>query len=347
MAEKKYLMNGKEQTAKELFNEAELSIIENNQKLVNDAGYGDIDITLLTLIEREVSRQKLYMVDPEDYLPIDHTNGGWNDYITVLRSYYNIEGDIASWERGVDADNARRGQVGAMLDSVPVRIHNYNKMVSYSMFELRQSMESRVWNVVTEKEMARKKDHDISVQSALLLGDSGHLGLLNQTEVPVDTTVLTKPISTMTAVEFKTFLASVFGNYYAQTGYTAMPDTLAIATSDFMGLGVAVDEQYPVFTTMYQRLTDVFRQVTGNPNARIIPLVYCEPRFHNGNYRYVLYRKDFDTLRVYNPYEYNVVQGASVDGINYQNTAFSRISGVFVNRPQEMLYMDFPAPAGN
>lgn len=347
MAEKKYLFNGKECEAKELFNEAELSTIERNQQLVNDAGYGDIDITLLTLIEREVSRQKLYKIDPEDFLPIDHTNGGWNDYITVLRSYYNIEGDIASWERGVDADNARRGQVGAKLESVPVRIHNYNKMVSWSLFELRQSMESRVWNLVTEKERARKVDHDISVQSALLLGDAGHKGLLNQDEVPVAANALTKPISQMTSTEFKAFLGSVFANFFTQTGYTAMPDTLAIAPSDFMGLGVAVDEQYPVFTTMFQRLTDVFRQVTGNPDAKIIPLAYCEPRFHNGNYRYVLYRKDFDTLRVYNPYEYNVVQGATVDGINYQNTAFSRFSGVFVNRPQEMVYLDFAAPAQN
>lgn len=343
MAEKKYLVNGKEQTREELFNAAELATIEANQKLVNDAGYGDIDITLLTLVEREVSQQKLYTVNPEDYLPIDHTNGGWNDYVAVLRSYYNVEGDISSWERGVDADNARRGQVGAKLESVPVRIHNYNKMVSWSMFELRQSMETRVWNVVTEKERARKLDHDISVQSALLLGDAGHKGLLNQAEVPVDATVLTKKISSMSAAEFKAFLGSVFGNYYTQTGLTAMPDTLAIAPSDFMGLGVAVDEQYPVFTTMFQRLTDVFRQVTGNPNAKIVPLVYCEPRFHNGKYRYVLYRKDFDTLRVYNPYEYNVVQGASVDGINYQNTAFSRFSGVFVNRPLEMVYLDFNA----
>ena len=102
MAEKKYLVNGKEQTREELFNAAELATIEANQKLVNDAGYGDIDITLLTLVEREVSQQKLYTVNPEDYLPIDHTNGGWNDYVAVLRSYYNVEGDISSWERGVD-----------------------------------------------------------------------------------------------------------------------------------------------------------------------------------------------------------------------------------------------------
>lgn len=345
--EKKYLLNNKEHDRTELFNSAELAIIDRNQELVNENGYGDIDITLLTLLEREVSRQKLYTVDPEEFIPIDHQQGGWNDYITVLRSYYNIEGNIATWERGVDADNARRGQVGATLSSVALRLHTYAKMISWSLFELRQSMETRVWNVVTEKERARKYDHDISVQRVLLLGDQDHVGLLNHPDVPTSANALTKPVSQMTSAEFKTFLSTIFANFYKASGYTSMPDTLIMPMSDFMALGTAVDESYPVFTTMYQRLLDVFRQATGNPNATIKGLVYCEPEFNDGNYKYVLYRKDFDTLRVYNPYEYNVVQGASVDGINYQNTAFSRFSDVFVNRPKEMQYLLVPASAEN
>lgn len=339
MTEKKYLVNGEQKEAKELFNEAELGVISRNQELVNAAGYGEIDITLLTLIERQISQQKFYKVDPAKFIPIDTAQGGWNDFITALRSYANAEGDISTWTRGLDADNARRGQVGVKLESVPVRLHNLNKMVSYSLFELKQSMETGIWNIVTEKERARKIDYDLSVQSALLLGNSQHKGLLNQSEVTTSSTILTKKISEMTSEEFKKFLQTVFAEYFKQTGYTAMPNTLVLPVSDFMGLGTAVDEQYPVFTTMFQRLSDVFKQVTGDTSAEILPLVYCEPEFNDGNYKYVLYRKDFDTLRAYNPFQYNVVQGATIDGINYQNTAYARLSDVFVNRPKEMLYM--------
>lgn len=338
---KKYLVNGVEKEREELFNSAELAVIDHNQQLLNDIGYGDIDITLLTHIEREVSQQKFYQIDPEKFVPFDKTQGGWSDYITVLRSFVNAEGDLSSWERGVDADNARRGQVGAKLESVSLKLHNLAKMISYSLFEMRQAQETGRWNIITEKERARKISYDISVQRAVLLGDEDHKGLLNQTEVPTDAAILTKKISAMTSAEFKTFLSSVFANFYAQTNMTAMPDTLAIAPSDFLGLGVAVDEQYPVFTTMFQRLQDVFRQMTGNPNAEIVPLAYCEPEFHGGAYKYVLYRKNVDTLRVYQPYDYNVVQGATIDGMNYQNTAYARISDVFVNRPKEILYMTF------
>ena len=344
MAEVKlYNDKGVQKTREELFNSAELARIDRNQELMNAAGYGDIDLTLLTVLERNISEQKFYTVDPTQFVPFDTSTGGFADYITVLRSFQNIDGDLSSWDRGNDTDNARRNQVGVKLESVALKIHNLDKMVSYSMFELRQAMQSGIWNLVTEKERARKRDYDLAVQKAVLLGDTDHKGLLNQTEVPTDAAILPKKISAMTSTEFKTFLSTVFANFYKQSQMTALPDTLAIAPSDFLGLGVAVDEQYPVFTTMLKRLQDVFREMTGNPSAEIIPLAYCEPEFHENSYKYVLYRKDFDTLRVYQPYDYNVVQGASIDGMNYQNTAYARISDVFVNRPKEMLYMTFEA----
>lgn len=339
--EKKYLFNGVEKTREELFNSEELKILDNAQELLNNVGYGDIDITLLTVIEREVSQQKFYQVNPEDFIPFDRTQGGWADYITVLRNFVTAEGNIDAWTRGVDADNSRRGQDSANLQSASLKIHNLAKMISYSLFEIRQSMETGRWNIITEKERARKIDFDISVQRALLLGDENHLGLLNQPDAQTNATILTSTISSMTAAQFKTFLASLLPTYYELTGMTALPDTFAIAPSDYLGLGVAVDEQYPVFTTMLERLNNVFREMTGNQNAKIVPLAYCEPQFNGGSYKYALYRKDFDTLRVYEPFSYNVVQGVSIDGMNYQNTAYARISDVFLNRPKEMVYLTY------
>lgn len=343
MAEKKYLVNGVEKEVSELFNEADMNSINHTQELFNAAGYGDIDVTLLTIIEREISQQKFYKIDPEKFIPIDHTQGGFANYITVLRNFITAEGDIDGWTRGVDNDNARRGQDGVKLESVALKIHNLAKMVSYSMFEIREAQQTGRWSIVTEKERARKIDYDLSVQRSLLLGDANHQGLLNQTSVTTNTTLLTKKISSMTAAEFKAFLASWLSTFYTATERTALPDTLAIAPSDYLGLGVAVDEQYPVFTTMKKRLEDVFKEMTGNPNAEIVPLAYCEPEFNSNYYKYVLYRKDFDTIRAYQPFDYNVVQGATVDGMNYQNTAWARLSDVFVNRPREMLYLSFAA----
>lgn len=338
---KVYLENGVEKTREELFNEQELAVIDRNQELLNAVGYGEIDLTLLTVLEREISKQKFYTVDPADFIPMDTTTGGFADYITVLRSYVNADADISTWERGNDTDNARRNQVGAQVESVSLKLHNLDKMVSYSLFELKQAMQTGIWNVVTEKERARKIDYDLAVQRALLQGDSKHKGLLNQTGVTTNTTTLTKKISSMTSAEFKAFMAAVFKDYFDNSNSTALPDTFVIPMEDFLGMGVAVDEQYPLVSSMLERFKDVFREVTGNANADIKPLVYCNAAKNGGTAKYALYRKDWDCLRAYQPVDYTVVQGATVDGMNYQNTAYARISDVFVNRPKELMYFTF------
>lgn len=338
---KLYLENGVEKTREELFNEQELAVIDRNQELLNSVGYGEIDLTLLTVLEREISKQKFYTVDPSEFIPMDTTTGGFADYITVLRSYVNADADISTWERGNDTDNARRNQVGAQVESVSLKLHNLDKMVSYSLFELKQAMQTGIWNVVTEKERARKIDYDLAVQRALLQGDSKHKGLLNQTGVTTNTTTLTKKISSMTSAEFKAFMASVFKDYFDNSNSTALPDTFVIPMEDFLGMGVAVDEQYPLVNSMLERFKNVFREVTGNANADIKPLVYCNAAKNGGTAKYALYRKDWDCLRAYQPVDYTVVQGATVDGMNYQNTAYARISDVFVNRPKELMYFTF------
>lgn len=338
---KVYLENGVEKTREELFNEQELAVIDRNQELLNAVGYGEIDLTLLTVLEREISKQKFYTVDPADFIPMDTTTGGFADYITVLRSYVNADADISTWERGNDTDNARRNQVGAQVESVSLKLHNLDKMVSYSLFELKQAMQTGIWNVVTEKERARKIDYDLAVQRALLQGDSKHKGLLNQTGVTTNTTTLTKKISSMTSAEFKAFMAAVFKDYFDNSNSTALPDTFVIPMEDFLGMGVAVDEQYPLVNSMLERFKNVFREVTGNANADIKPLVYCNAAKNGGTAKYALYRKDWDCLRAYKPVDYTVVQGATVDGMNYQNTAYARISDVFVNRPKELMYFTF------
>ena len=104
MAEKKYLFNGVEKTREELFNEADCAILEKNQQLLNDVGFGDHDITLLTVIEREVSQQKFYQVNPEGFVPFDLTQGGWADYMNVWRNYFNSDGKIDAGKTRVDAD---------------------------------------------------------------------------------------------------------------------------------------------------------------------------------------------------------------------------------------------------
>lgn len=337
MANKKYITpDGKEV----LFNDLESAAIDKVQTLVNDAGYADVDITLLTALEKRISTQKFYTINPEDFLPIVTDTGAWDNFITGFRSYFNNSGDISSWESGTNGENSTKTQGGVGMEPYSVVVHKLNKMLSYSLFELNQSMKTGVYNVVQEKERARKKDYDLAVQKTLLAGDANHKGLLNQTGATVDATTMTKRISAMSSAEFKTFLGKVFASFAKSSEFTALPDTFVVEFSDFLGMQVSANEDFPL-KSMYKRVSEAFKEIAGSENATIKHLAYCDAEKRGGTARTVLYRKDFDTIRAYNPIQYTIVNGVSPDGMNYQNTAYASLSDVFLNRPKEVLYMDY------
>ena len=62
--DKSYVIDGVEI----LFNEAEQSAIDKAQNLVNESGFADIDITLLTALETRIAQQKFYTVDVDKFI---------------------------------------------------------------------------------------------------------------------------------------------------------------------------------------------------------------------------------------------------------------------------------------
>lgn len=330
--DKSYVIDGVEI----LFNEAEQSAIDKAQNLVNESGFADIDITLLTALETRIAQQKFYTVDVDKFIDIARDTGGYSDAITAFKNLLLDEADD-SWEADILGDNARKPQVTVGLEPFTVRIRSLVKMVSYSLLEIRQAQQTGVWNVVLEKERARKRSHDLYLQRVLLKGTSRHEGLLNLSGVTTNTTAIAKQMKNMTVSEWQTFLGSIFATFASNTKYTAMPNRFVIPYTDYLGLAKAADETYPLKTKL-ERLTESFKQMCG-ADAEILPLAYCNAAENDGtNNKYVLYRKDFDTLRAYMPISYNVVEGASVDGFNYQNTAYSRVSDVVLVRPKEIMY---------
>lgn len=318
-----------------LFNEDETKSIEKVQNLVNESGFADIDITLLTALEARIAQQKFYEVDVDKFLDIARDTGGYADAITAFK---NLQLDSAddSWEADTLGDNARKAQVTIGLEPFTVRIRSLVKMVSYSLLEIRQAQQTGVWNVVLEKERARKRSHDLYVQRVLLKGTDQHAGLLNLAGVTTDTTTITKKLKDMTVSEWQAFLGSIFGLFATHSSYTAMPNRFVIPYTDYLGLAQCADETYPLKSKL-ERLNDTFKQMCGS-DAEVLPLAYCNADQNGGVNKYVLYRKDFDTVRAYMPIGYSVVEGASVDGFNYQNTAYSRLSDVVLVRPKEIMY---------
>lgn len=318
-----------------LFNEDEMASIAKTQNLVNESGFADIDITLLTALETRIAQQKFYTAEVDDFIDIARDTGGYADAITAFKTL-RLDAADDSWEADILSDNARKPQVAVGLEPFTVRIRSLVKMVSYSLLEIRQAQQTGVWNVVLEKERARKQSHDLYLQRVLLKGTDRHEGLLNLSGVTADTTTIAKQMKNMSVAEWQALLGKLFSVYANHTNFTAMPNRFVVPYTDYLGLAQCADETYPLKTKL-QRLEESFKQMCG-PDAKILPLSYCNADQNGGTNKYVMYRKDFDTVRAYMPIGYSVVEGASVDGFNYQNTAYSRVSDVVLVRPKEVMY---------
>ena len=61
--------------------------------------------------------------------------------------------------------------------------------------------------------------------------------------------------------------------------------------------------------------------------------------------RYVLLRKDADTLAMNIPVDYTSTLANSINGFNWQNAAYGQFTGVTVFLPKEVLYFDFTPSA--
>lgn len=308
----------------------------------------EIDITTLTAISKRVVEQKFFTVPPADYLPLRVGDGAWASEILTYRDFA-IGADFETGIINTAANDSRLAETDAGVDSVRNPILNWAKQVSWALFDLKLAARSGNWDLVTAKERSRKKNWDLGIQRIAFLGSSGTpttcMGLLTQSTVTANTALITKPISTMTAAEFATFVQGIIQAYRLNSNYTAFPTHFIIPESDYNGLTTPVASGFPVIS-MLEYLTNVFRTATMNPNFKILPLAYANKAINvdvsglNKN-RYTLLNYDEDSLRMDIPVDYSNTLQNTINGFQFQNVGYGQFTGVLAYRPLEMLYFDW------
>ena len=203
--------------------------------------------------------------------------------------------------------------------------------------------------MVEESERARKKNWDLGIQKIAFLGhssDTDILGLLNQSVVTSDITTITKAFANMSESEFQTAIKNLLKVYFSNSNSTAMPDTFVLAMSDWLGLGqTAASATYAgIGKTRREYLEDEFKKITQNPNAKIVPVAYCDKANNSlAKNRYALYNKNQDVLEMNIPVSYTSTIAGSYNNFQFQSVAYGQYTGVKVYRPKEILYFDFTA----
>lgn len=314
-----------------------------NSKLGNALG-AEIPITTLTFISKDISQQRFYEIYPADYIPVKVGEGAFDTNTTVYRSF-DIADEFETGYVNTGVQSARQAMVDTGVDALNIKHLNWKKTNTWNIFDLKFAAKSGNWDLVTQKEISRKRNWDLGLQRIAFLGARGQngasgncLGLLNQPGITTNTTVITKPINTMTTAELKTFTAQLLQSYRANNNYTVMPNRWAIPESEFNGLAATVSPDFPI-KTIYELLLEMFILITGKKDFKILPLAYADMANSGFSYQiYSLYNSDPFSLFMSIPLMYTNTLANSLDDFNFQNSAYGQHTGVLVLRPLELMY---------
>lgn len=325
--------------------------IHNSHHLHNSLGY-EVQITTLTTVMKRITEQKFFEIPPADYLPVRVGEGTWSTNLTTYRSF-----DIADeFENGIintGGQNSRLATADAGVDALNIKVFPWAKAIGWSIFDLEFAAKSGNWDLVSAKEKSRKRNFDLGIQRIAFLGARGNngssgqcLGLLNQSGVTVNTSVITKPISTMTTTELKAFTAAVIEAYRSNCQRTAWPSSFVIPESDYNGLASQASPEFPIKSTL-QLLEESFQVITRNKTFKILPLAYGDASYHAdvasiaGKQVYVLLNYDEESIRMDIPLDYTNTIANSLDNFGFQNAGYAQFTGVLTYRPLELLYFQY------
>lgn len=331
--------------------ETQLVVNKAMQKVRNALGF-EIPITTLSQIQKKISEQKFFTAMPADYLPLRVGAGAWSANLVTYRSF-DLAGKFEDGILNTGSPNARQASADAGVDSLSIKVYNWSKMIGWSLFDLQQAALSGNWDIVSSKEKARLKNWQLGVQRVAFLGAEGLngssgqcLGLLNQTGITTNTTLITKAIKSMSPSELNTFQQGIIEVYRANNNRTAMPSHFIIPESDYNGLASQSSEDFPIKSKL-QLLEEAFKVTTRNPNFKILPLAYADAAYHvgisgiSGKQVYVLLNYDEESIRMDIPVDYTNTLANSLDNFTFQNAGYGQFTGVLAYRPLELMYFTY------
>lgn len=318
----------------------------NNAAAVDTLGFEKL-ITTQTEIVAGVIQTKYYELlgqSLSDFIPFDVGRGAYSTNIFQYTAAY-----VGSpFETGIVQPSTGLGinaKSSIQIDGISVK-NNYWRMdyeVSHEIIEMGK-VNAQAFSIIEENEKARKKVFDLGMQKVVFLGlpDNGIEGLLNLSDVTVNTSLFPVKLASMTVAQLQTLASTFLSTYLSNNNSTAMPNRLCVPTSDFVALGVPSNPEFPL-KTKRDILEEAFRQ-GGAVDFKIVHTTYNETAASDGEHaRYVLYRHDADSIRMYIPKPYTPWALYPMNGVDFISVAEAQFSGVVAIRPKEILYADAQA----
>lgn len=313
------------------------------RQLVTNALGFEIDITSLTSVQKLVTQQKFFEIAPADYMPVRVGNGAWSAQLTTYLASY-LSDDFSTGVINTGGNNGRLATADVGISALSVQVINWAKSIGWTLPELQLATKSGDWDLITSKEVSRKRNWDLGIQKVAFLGlagDANVLGLYTQSGVTVDTTTLTQAISSLSTAALKDFCAAILNVYRSNANRTAWPTHFIIPESDYLGLAAPASADFPIKSVL-QQLEETFAVMTKKPGFKILPSAYGDKAYSGQTYQqYVLLNYDESSLRMDIPVDYTNTLASTMDNFSFQSVGYGQFTGVLAYRPLEMYYLRF------
>ena len=314
----------------------------------NGAGYFRA-IDTLTYIRKKVVSQKFYEVEFGEMVPVSVSEAAFYQNVTT-NLVMNAFGDFTQGDIDEGKFNARLATADVGVTPVTQIIKNWAVGTGYNVIEIQQALLAGNWDIVESRQKSRKTMWDLGLQRIAFLGhpsDVRILGLLNQSTVNINTSIITEAISDMDATAFSAFVRALLAAYLANCNNTAMPDSFVIPLSDYVGLADPVSPTFPVISKL-EYLKKAFKEIVKG-GIEVMPLAYCEAAYNSGVVnldgidRYCLYRNQEDTMLMQIPVNLTMTNAGTYNNFQFQDAAYAQYGGVQMFRVLESLYLDIDA----
>lgn len=306
-------------------------------------GYQYTIQTTTQILPEKVIGQTFYTVPFADYVPIEVGLGAWMEKIAI-NTGFRLAGNFFQGLASLSTGAAQMARVDVGLAPIQVAIDTFTGGYDYTIAELNKALASDNWDVVSDKMLALKEMWDLGLQYVCFLGNpqdqTNFPGLLTNSAVTTNTSVISQLINTMSPAQFGAFVATIIQTFFANTNFTMMPNRFVIPFTDWNGLITPINPSFPN-VSMLTFLLDAFKQATGNPDFRIMPLAYCDTVNNTGligAYQYVLYHHDPRTLRMFVPVDFLLNPAGTANNWQWQGVAAGQFTSPVIIKPAEVLY---------
>ncbi len=310
-------------------------------------GY-DFVIRTTTEIAAGIIDQDFYEIPFGEYMPIDTGTGAFMESIVKNVAYQSA----GPFEQGLVSLSAQAKikQVDAGVAPVTTKIYSWNAGYEWNLWEVRKALAGDNWDPIAARYEALVENYQLGLQQVaflgLLLDPTGCPGLLSNPQVTINLAIITKAISSMSPTELSVLVATIMAAYFANSNSTKLPTHFAMPMADYLGLDTPWSPSFPN-VSIREYLEKAFKRVTKNPNFEIYGVAYADQANNAGVWdpagtnRYMLYRNDAKSLKMYNPLDLLINAPATGNNFHFSGVAMAQFTGVQFYKVPEALYFDW------